>query len=154
VGRHGDSTIDAMIWLWGAGFRPAIDVQVDLPGAAITDMTIGGITASGGNGYQTLNLGLHNVGNRLLKPTGRMVITTSTGAIVQRISFKLDTFVPQTEISYPTPVHGSALPAGSYQAAVTLRYGNGKVTRATVPFTITSDQAAQVFRPPLPTRPS
>ena len=82
----------------------------------------------------------------MLKPYGSLQVADSQGQIVKKISLKLDTFLPQTSITYPVNITGQALGAGDYQAALTLTYGNRKVLQYNTNFTVTQQQLSQVFR--------
>lgn len=121
-------------------------VQVNLPGSAREKLEASGVRADGGGGYQTLLLGLHNSGDLMLKPEGQLTVTDAQGTVLQDLPLKLDTMIPHTAIDYPVAVQRQALPAGDYQAALSLRYGGGGQLNLTLPFTITAAQAAQVFQ--------
>lgn len=122
-----------------------IAVQVNLPGAISEQLTASGVQAGGANGYQSLLLGLSNTGTQMLKPSGNLQIADNQGHVFKTITLNLDTFLPQTTISYPVPVTGQALTAGDYVATLTLAYGHGQTLHYTTKFTITQQQIAQVF---------
>ena len=119
-------------------------VQVKLPGRAVRTVAIGGVTAGGAHGYQRLFIRLRNGGTEMLKPSGKLVVSDSTGREVANETFRLDTFLPQTQINYPVLLPGQALSPGSYRAAVTLAFGE-KTIRRTFGFTVTHDEYRQVF---------
>jgi len=122
-----------------------VAIQVNLPGAPVEQLSASSIQAGGDNGYQRLLVGLSNSGNMMLKPYGSLQVSNAQGAVVKNISLKLDTFLPQTSITYPVNITGQALGAGDYQAALTLTYGDGKVLHYNTSFTITQQQLSQVF---------
>lgn len=122
-----------------------VAIQVNLPGTPVEQLAATSIQSGGDNGYQRILIGLGNGGNVMLKPFGSLQISNAQGQVVKNITLKLDTFLPETSISYPVNITGQALGAGDYQAALTLTYGDGKVLHYTTNFTITQQQLAQVF---------
>jgi len=125
--------------------RMVTAVQVNLPGPTIEQMTVGGVSVSGPEGTQVIWLDLRNDGNTMVKPVGTLIVTDATGAKVQDLPLKLDTFVPHTAIPYPVAVQKRALGAGRYHAKVELTYGTSGVTSYEGDFSITAAQVAQVF---------
>lgn len=124
-----------------------VAVQLDLPGAPRERMAVTAVRPGGAAGYQTLMVGLRNDGNRLIKGRGDLGVTGANGKVAKRIGFPVDTFVPGTAVADPVLVPGKGLPAGTYRANVTLRYGHGQVARLDAPFTISRKQLQQVFGP-------
>ncbi|HKV57108.1 MAG TPA: DUF916 domain-containing protein [Ktedonobacteraceae bacterium] len=122
-----------------------VAIQVNLPGTPVEQLVATNIQSGGDNGYQRILIGLGNSGNMMLKPSGSLQISNAQGQIVKNITLKLDTFLPQTSITYPVNITGQALGAGDYQATLTLTYGDGKVLHYNTGFTITQQQLAQVF---------
>jgi hypothetical protein len=122
-----------------------VAVQVNLPGPAQERMAITGVRPAANAGRQTLLVGLRNFGNQMVKGRGELVISDERGERLKRASFVVDTFVPQTAVADPIAVPDQALPAGTYSASVTLRYGDGQVARLTAPFTISDKQVQEVF---------
>ncbi|GAC1347578.1 MAG: hypothetical protein NVSMB27_13300 [Ktedonobacteraceae bacterium] len=130
-----------------------VAVQVNLPGPQIEQLVVTGIQPGGANNYQTLLVGLHNTGTVMLKPSGTLQITNAQGHLLKSLPLKLDTFLPQTAISYPTYVQRQAFGAGVYRAVLTLRYGHNQVLHYTTTFTITQRQLMQIFKSNLPLQP-
>ncbi|MGH2493979.1 MAG: WxL protein peptidoglycan domain-containing protein [Ktedonobacteraceae bacterium] len=122
-----------------------VAIQVNLPGTPVEQLAATSIQSGGDNGYQRILVGLNNSGNMMLKPFGSLQVSNAQGQVVKNITLKLDTFLPQTSITYPVNIAGQALGAGNYQAALTLTYGSGKVLHYNASFTITQQQLAQVF---------
>ncbi len=122
-----------------------VAVQVNLPGTLVEQLSATSIQSGGDNGYQRILVGLSNNSNVMLKPFGSLQVTNSQGQVVKKVSLKLDTFLPQTSITYPVNITGQALGAGDYQAALTLTYGDGKVLHYSTTFSITQQQLSQVF---------
>lgn len=122
-----------------------IAMQITLPGPTIEHVTASGVTSGGTDGHQQLLLGLRNDGTVMLKPTGTLHVKDARGQQIQTLAFTMDTFIPQTSIDYPVAVEKQALDAGDYEATITLTYGNGQESHATLPFTISPAQVAQVF---------
>ena len=123
-----------------------IAVQVNLPGPVIEQLSASGIQAGGANGYQSLVVGLSNIGNDMLKPAGSLKVFDAQGRLVQTASLHLDTFLPDTSINYPVYVQKQALLPGDYQATLALTYGHGQVLNYTTKFTITQQQVTQTFQ--------
>lgn len=122
-------------------------VQLELPGPRTPRMGFTGTVQGGGEpgGHQAILVGLQNSGDMLLKPTLSMHVDNSDGRQVQVAHPALDTFVPRTQILYPVPVLGHALPPGRYMAHLAVDDRHGHVTRANIPFTISAKQVKQVF---------
>ncbi len=134
----------------GNGFKVRIQelsvlaVQVNVPGAERAQMSLTGIKAGNQPGHQSVLLGIGNTGNVLVKGRGTLKIVSNGGRAVQRSSFGLDTFVPDTNIDFPVYIQGKALPPGSYRGTVSISYGGRSLTR-TYPFKISKAQVQQVF---------
>jgi Bacterial protein of unknown function (DUF916) len=114
--------------------RSIVAVEVDLPGSSQPHLTISGIEplvrADG------LYLGIHvaNDGHGLTTGEGTAEVT-GDGFVS---SFSVDTFVPQTDITYPVKWRKSAAD-GDYDAAVKIRYDDGRVATWQGTFTIGSE---------------
>ncbi len=128
-------------------------VQLNLPGPVIEQVAVGNVTPGGSGGYQTLLVAMRNEGTVMVKPTGTITVTDTSGQELQRIPLNLDTFLPRTEIQYPVAVQRQALGAGQYRARVELTYGTGGTTSYQGDFTITQAQVSQVFQAPAPLAP-
>jgi hypothetical protein len=126
-----------------------VAVQVNLPGALVKKIGITGVRASGRPGYQTLLIGLSNLGNSLVKGSGRIQVSRGGRSVLAQ-SFPIDTMVPQTSIDYPVYVRGARLGPGKYTAAVTVPYQGGHVARGTFPFTISSQQVRKTYGSTVP----
>jgi hypothetical protein len=128
-------------------------VQVNVRGAMTSRMQIGDVKAGGVNSYQQLLIGLRNTGTVMLKPKLSVSVYSRNGRRLHTNSAQLDTFLPGTAIAYPVLVRGKALGPGTYQARITVTYGQGRVVRAVRQFTVTSAQIAQAFPSLKPTKP-
>jgi hypothetical protein len=124
-----------------------VAVQVNLPGGHRERLAVTGVRPGTIAGHQALLVGLRNHGNRLLKGHGRLTVDSADGAPIRRARFRVDTFVPHTNVAYPVAIPGRGLPDGTYIATVTLRYGHGHAARLRAPFVISRKQVAQVFGP-------
>jgi hypothetical protein len=128
-----------------------VAVQVNLPGQQAQRLEATRIQAGGEHGYQTLLLSLRNAGTQMLKPSGTLQVTDTTGRQLKRMTLTLDTFLPQTAIDYPVYVDGQALGPGHYKGALSLTYGDPQQPlNRTFDFQITSSDVQQVFgsKPP------
>lgn len=121
-------------------------VQVTLPGATVEQLTATGIQAGGANSYQNLQLQLSNTGTVMVQGHGSLRVTDASGALLQNVPIKLDTFLPDTSIAYPVNVQHKALVPGDYQAVLDLTYGHNQTLHYVTKFTITSQQVSQVFQ--------
>ncbi len=120
-------------------------VQVNVPGTKLEKLSLAGVEPGSAEGFQTLLIGMRNEGNQLLKGSGSILVRGEDGQLLKRAKFNVDTFVPHTDIAYPFPVPGQALPAGRYHALVQVRYGDGHRARSSAWFTISDEQIKQVF---------
>jgi WxL interacting protein linking bacterial and host surfaces len=119
-------------------------VQVNVPGPERAQLSLTGIEAGSQPGHQSVLIGIGNRGNVLVKGRGTLRIAGKDGRVVQRSSFALDTFVPDTHIEFPVYIQGTALRPGGYRGTVSVAYRGQRLTRS-FPFTISAAQAAQVF---------
>ena len=126
-----------------------VAVQVNLPGALVKKIGITGVRPSGRPGYQTLLIGLSNVGNSLVKGSGRIQVSRGGRSVLAQ-SFPLDTMVPQTSIEYPIYVRGARLGPGQYTATITLPYQGGHVAHGTFLFTISSQHVRKTYGSTVP----
>jgi hypothetical protein len=140
----------------------AVVVQVKGQAAALIDAT--GLRAGGEHGYQFVYLRVENLGGLATKPQGSVVIAGSSGAVVARRRFQLDTFVPQTAIDYPILLPGQVLPPGSYHATVRLSYaasvlgyrrvaGQARTISRSFAFAVSSADHTAVFKGAPPVTP-
>jgi hypothetical protein len=129
-----------------------IAVEVLLPGVPVEELSATSIQAGGENGYQSLQIALHNTGTMMLKPTGTLEVMTSHGALLQTLPIKMDTFLPMTSIRYPIYLK-NALGPGDYQIVLMLSYGDHHSLRYSTHFTITAPQVQQAFPTNSPLQP-
>jgi hypothetical protein len=127
-----------------------VAVEVNLPGPKQQFMSITSLTPSGRPGYQTLEIGLSNGGNTLLKGHGKLTVTNANGTQLLAKRFMLDTFVPHTQIAYPVYVTGKRLPLGRYIGRVTVTYGLGHTVTRTFGFTISTKRLRETFGSTVP----
>jgi len=123
----------------------AMAVQVNMPGPAIEQLNATGILPGGANDYQKLQVQLSNIGTVMVKGNGSLQVADVYGRLLQNVPINLDTFLPNTSISYPAAVQKKALAPGDYQATLDLTYGHSHVLHYVTKFTITQDQVNQVF---------
>lgn len=121
-----------------------IAIEAQLPGKRVSQLALQGVTAGGLRGYQQLFIGMRNGGNVMYKGRGSIVVSNMDGRRLKSSKFMLDTFVPQTQISFPVLIKGKALPAGEYRATVTVHYPH-KTATGTFTFKIGKKELAQVF---------
>ena len=135
-----------------------VAVVVHTPGGRCSLDVTRAEPALGPYGFQALDLRLRNSGEKLTRATGKLVVTTSGGALVDSEQLRLDTLVPGTSIPYPVRL-GRVLRQGRYRAAVVLEgCGTGAGNRRrldgversaarllvakTLPFTVSSAELA------------
>jgi hypothetical protein len=126
-----------------------VAVQVNVPGPPLLEFTIGGVTTGGQRGFQQIVTHIANTGNVLVKPTGTVTVLNKQGAKLQVLTFKMDTFLPQTAIDYPLLLK-KALAPGDYSANVRLAIPGvagaaAKVVTAHPAFSISKQDVKQVF---------
>jgi Bacterial protein of unknown function (DUF916) len=108
-----------------------VAVQLALPGPRIEKFALTGVAFGRIGAYPTLLLKLRNSGTVMLKPRVTVRLTNANGAVLERRSVKLDTFLPRTAIAYPLLLRENLAP-GTYRAAVQIAYG-AHVLRAVKP---------------------
>ena len=134
-----------------------VAVQVNVPGPPKIAFKIGGVTTGGQRGFQEVVTHIENSGNVLVKPTGSVTVLNKQGATLQVLTFKMDTFLPQTAIDYPLLLK-KALPPGDYSARVELSIPGvpGAATRVVTAhptFSISKQDVQQVFTSAAPQTP-
>jgi hypothetical protein len=126
--------------------RTGVAVQVNLPGTPIEKLDVLGIDLGGQDSHQIMYLNLRNSGTQMVKTTGSLRILDAQGQDLQNIRFDIGTFLPENEIEYPVHVVGEALPAGSYTADLSLRYGETvQIYRNQLAFDISEADNIQIF---------
>jgi hypothetical protein len=134
-----------------------VAVQVNVPGPPVINFKIGGVTTGGQRGFQEVVTHIENTGNLLVKPTGSVTVLNKQGDVLQVLTFKMDTFLPETAIDYPTLLK-KALPPGDYSAQVRLSIPGvsgaaAKVVTAHPSFSISKQDVQQVFTSATPQQP-
>jgi hypothetical protein len=134
-----------------------VAVQVNVPGPARIAFTIGGVKTGGQRGFQEVITHIASTGNVLVKPTGTVTVLNKQGKALQVLTFKMDTFLPQTAIDYPLLLK-KALPPGDYTANVRLTIpgvagAQAKVVTAHPAFSISKQDVQQVFTSATPQAP-
>ena len=134
-----------------------VAVQVNVPGPPKLLFSIGGVKSGGQRGFQELVTHIANTGNVLVKPSGSVTVLNKAGAVLQVLTFKMDTFLPQTAIDYPVLLK-KALPPGDYSAIVRLSVPSvsgvaAKVVTAHPAFSISKQDVQQVFTSAAPQKP-
>jgi len=127
-----------------------VAVQVNLPGIPIEQLVATGMQPGGANNYQTLLVGLSNIGTMMLKSHGSLQVFDNQEHLLQSQSLNLDTFLPQTAINYPVYIKNQALGVGDYRATLTLTYGHGHILHYITAFAIRQQQLSQVFKASAP----
>jgi len=134
-----------------------VAVQVNVPGPPVISFKIGGVSTGGQRGFQEVVTHIANSGNTLVKPTGSVTVMNKQGAVLQVLTFKMDTFLPQTAIDYPLLLK-KALPPGDYSANVHLSTpavsgAAPKIFSAHPTFSISKADVQQVFTSAAPQTP-
>jgi hypothetical protein len=134
-----------------------VAVQVNVPGPPVLGFTIGGVTTGGQRGFQQIVTHIASTGNVLVKPTGTVTVLNKQGAKLQVLTFKMDTFLPQTAIDYPLLLK-KALAPGDYSASVRLAIPGvagaaARVVTAHPSFSISKQDVKQVFTSAAPQAP-
>jgi hypothetical protein len=103
--------------------RRVIAVQITVPGPREPKLVVTGARATTTPQGVALLIGLANRGNDYARGTG----TITVGDTGLDHTFKIDTFVPGTQIDYLVPWTKDVVP-GAHAVSVRLRYGKAKVT--------------------------
>lgn len=133
-----------------------VAVQANVPGPPKVAFDIGAVKTGGQRGFQQLIVHFANTGNTLLKPKGVATVYDASGAVVEALPFRMDTFLPQTAIDYPILLK-KALAAGSYSTSISLdataKGVGAKHFSAKPPLTVSSTDVKQVFTSAAPSQP-
>ena len=134
-----------------------VAVQVNVPGPPVIAFKIGGVKTGGQRGFQEVVTHIANNGNVLVKPTGSVTVLNKLGTVLQVLTFKMDTFLPQTAVDYPLLLK-KALPPGDYSAIVQLSIPGvsgaaAKLVSAHPSFSISKQDVQQVFTSAAPQTP-
>ena len=111
-----------------------VAVQLALPGPRIEKFALTGVAYGRMGAYPTLVLKLLNSGTVMLKPRVTVRLTNTKGAVLERRTVELDTFLPGTAIAYPLLLRENLSP-GTYRAMVQIAYGD-HVFHAVEPVTV------------------
>ena len=122
-----------------------VAVQLNVAGPQMDRLEMSGIQTGGANGNQNLLIHLSNTGTTLLKPYGTLQVVDALGNIRQKLTMKMDTFLPDTTISYPVYIQNRPLEAGNYTVELRLTYGNKHRLNTKRVLTVTQQQVSQVF---------
>ena len=123
-----------------------VAVQLNVAGPQADRLEMTGMQAGGANGYQSILINLSNTGTTLLKPHGTLQVLDAQGHILQNLSVKLDSFLPDTAINYPIYMQSHPLEAGTYTIDLQLTYGRQNILHTKQALTVTQQQVSQVFK--------
>jgi Bacterial protein of unknown function (DUF916) len=126
-----------------------VAVQLALPGARVEQLRLTRGSFGRIGAYPTLVLALGNTGTIMLKPRGTVRLTNAKGALVERRSFTLDTFLPRTAIGYPIVLHENPRP-GVYHAAVRIEYGAHVLQKVLTIGVVNANAVQRSVAPPPP----
>jgi hypothetical protein len=134
-----------------------VAVQVNVPGPAVNAFRIGGVKTGGQRGFQELVTHVENNGNVLVQPVGTVTVLDSSGATLQVLTFKMDTFLPHTAIDYPLLLK-KALAPGDYTAKISLSVpaaagAHAQTLTAHPAFSVSKQDVQQVFTSATPQKP-
>lgn len=116
--------------------RQVVVVSVDVPGPRTPSLELGPTTHSLVVQHSRLTVGVANLGNVRLKPTGEFVLWDSAGSEVTRYPVAMDTVYAHTDTVAAIPF-AQRLNPGDYTAKLTLTDTTGfSVTSSIMPFTI------------------
>ncbi|MBA2364026.1 MAG: DUF916 domain-containing protein, partial [Chloroflexia bacterium] len=110
--------------------RYVIAVQVDVPGTWTPSMKIPAVSLLEQPSGTVIGVSIRNDGDTFVKPSGSMTLSDSTGKRVLDHPIKMDTFVTNTEVTYPVALHDGLKP-GKYDVSARLTYAKGKMAEYT-----------------------
>ncbi|GAC1549086.1 MAG: hypothetical protein NVS2B7_25150 [Herpetosiphon sp.] len=102
--------------------RYVIGVQADVPGAWKQSLSIPRVEVTDQPAGMFLGIQMRNDGSVFLSPSGSITVTNTAGGQVLAQPFKMGTFVPGTDVTYPVQWAGKPV-AGTYSVAVDVVYG-------------------------------
>jgi hypothetical protein len=134
-----------------------VAVQVNIPGPPVNSFKVGGVKTGGQRGFQEIVTHIANTGNVLVKPSGTVTVFNKQGVKIQVLTFKMDTFLPETAIDYPVLLK-KALPPGDYTATVRLAVpaasgAAAQLVTAHPSFSVSKQDVQQVFTSAAPQTP-
>jgi hypothetical protein len=104
-------------------FRSGVALGVTLPGPRVEKLAVHGISSKIVNDLnQVFVIDVANEGNVLLKSHGDFELKDAAGALVGHQDLTLDNVLPGTSVPYELFWPKESLPAGKYQASVSLIY--------------------------------
>ena len=116
--------------------RQVVAVSIDVPGARTPALELGPLTHSVVAGRSSVAVGVHNLGNVRLKPTGEFQLWDSAGQQVTRFAMTMDTVYAHTDTTAEIPF-SALLNPGDYTATVSMTDPSGlSVTAAKLPLTV------------------
>jgi hypothetical protein len=105
--------------------RVIVAIVIHVPGPVAPAASFGRPSVGLQQHRQVFTIPIHDTGNVLMKPyLAGDLRNCAGGPPVLRLARQLDTFVPHTSINYPWYLNGQVLPAGCYQATLTLNIGD------------------------------
>ena len=123
-----------------------IGVEVDIPGATNPNLSIGNVKLLTYPSGTYLGVELHNDGNLFLKPSGTLILNDSSGNQMLKQAIVMDTFVTNTNATYPVAWPGIVAP-GKYTVAVELAYGEHKKSSYNGVIEISDETAGSATQP-------
>jgi len=124
--------------------RYVIGVEVDVPGAASSSLSIGNVKLLTYPSGTYLGVEMRNDGGMFLKPSGTLILNDSAGKQLLKQPIAMGTFVTGTDVTYPIIWPGAVAP-GSYTVAVELAYGEGKQAIYNGAIEISDETAASAY---------
>jgi hypothetical protein len=104
--------------------RQVVAVSIDVPGPRTPALELGPVTQTIVADHSSVAVGVHNVGNVRLHPTGEFVLWDSSGAELTRFPFKMDTVYAHTDTTAEIPF-AHLLNPGAYTAELDLTDPSG-----------------------------
>ena len=121
--------------------RQVVAVSIDVPGARRPALELGPVTHTIVAGHSSVAVGVHNVGNVRLKPTGEFQLWDSTGREVTSFAVTMDTVYAHTDTTAEIPF-SALLNPGDYTAAISVTDPSGlSIASGKLPLTIAEPSA-------------
>jgi hypothetical protein len=130
-----------------------VGVEIDVRGPLVARFVLGSASAN----RRRLFLHVTNTGNVAARPRGVVSVERRNGAALERLSFRMRTFLPHTSIDYPLALKTPLRP-GTYVANVQLTYAGsgpgGTQSSSAAPEFVVSSKAQPVAPPRRAKRPA
>jgi hypothetical protein len=106
--------------------RSVLSIRITVPGTQIENLLDTSMRFVDANNLPAVILSLNNLSTNIIEVKGTLLIADLKGHRIQLLPVQITDFLPQTTISYPVYLQGTALQAGTYRVTLDLQYGHNR----------------------------